>query len=807
MVGPAILPFIPDGIPSVIRSLDRFAMYVHDGEHHHVQAIRNRELQFNSDGTPRWDKAPYIAAIPSAWPNGLASVNNAATLKSWKTALNVLNKCPERYQGIGVVLPQEISNTAPVVCCIDIDHCITDDDGNRRFSELAEDMIDKIPTYTEISPSGDGIHIFFFTTDHPYPEKPNFKKNGQNGIEFFSAAKFIRLSGNCIGTQKELNYVDASVVKYIYNRYGEYYGPVETETTDVDPAAAHTEETDGGNDSQLTTVTLAPTTRVSDVAADVPRELTDDEIIERIIRADYNGKRAADVADYFQNGYPSGCDESEIDMLVVGKIAYFANNDFSQIERVWSRSALRRPKLNREDYRRRTIQQAIQGNTTTYTGKSNSNIVVSSRKQSSNTVSGPVYEWPRLNSKGFPIKKEMDNVQYFVENILHLTLKRNLISRQTEIWKGERNFTGFLQDSMVTVIYSRLQRADYNVPIDVLYRYLDAIADKNRYNPLTAYLEKCYAELGDDKTDYINELWEILNVREYEDERMNELLKDIFKRWFVQGVCLAYNDDGRTSPDFCLVMQGGQGYGKSYFFKNFYPHELNLVLSESKIDVDNKDDVIQVTRYGVTELAEFSRSLRDMDNLKRFLTSPADVYRVPFGRIDARYPRRTNFCGTVNDATFLVDKTGSRRFPVLSLQKAINRDRINSFWKDKREKLHGQAYRLAIIDRVPFGIRDGEAELLDRMNERYRRKSDVELLLLDSYNWDVPIDERPQQWWTPTQINRMLVVPPGVLCTPSKVGVVLQEFQRRGMILGKSHSNHPQYQMPPKIGEQTHPKE
>jgi putative DNA primase/helicase len=52
----------------------------------------------------------------------------------------------------------------------------------------------------------------------------------------------------------------------------------------------------------------------------------------------------------------------------------------------------------------------------------------------------------------------------------------------------------------------------------------------------------------------------------------------------------------------------------------------------------------------------------DIANLKAFVTSDADVYRMPYARSSNRYPRRTAFIASVNETQYLVDDTGNRRF-------------------------------------------------------------------------------------------------------------------------------------------------
>jgi primase-polymerase (primpol)-like protein len=69
--------------------------------------------------------------------------------------------------------------------CIDIDHCLTDG----RLSDRAASVLAALPpTYVEISPSGDGIHVWGYGT------LPHGMK--RNGIEIYGSGRYITVTGN-----------------------------------------------------------------------------------------------------------------------------------------------------------------------------------------------------------------------------------------------------------------------------------------------------------------------------------------------------------------------------------------------------------------------------------------------------------------------------------------------------------------------------------------------------------------------------------------------------------------------------------
>lgn len=64
--------------------------------------------------------------------------------------------------------------------------------------------------------------------------------------------------------------------------------------------------------------------------------------------------------------------------------------------------------------------------------------------------------------------------------------------------------------------------------------------------------------------------------------------------------------------------------------------------------------------YEWGELQDLSR--HEVGAVKRFISSPTDRFRATFDRRPAKYPRQVVFIGTTNDAHYLTDTTGNRRF-------------------------------------------------------------------------------------------------------------------------------------------------
>lgn len=111
--------------------------------------------------------------------------------------------------------------------------------------------------------------------------------------------------------------------------------------------------------------------------------------------------------------------------------------------------------------------------------------------------------------------------------------------------------------------------------------------------------------------------------------------------------------------DYVPILAGPQGIGKSTFLrllgKDWY--------SDSLTSFEGKEASEMLQGIWINELGELnSLNHTETNAAKQFITRTDDIYREPYGRRTGCYPRRCVFFGTTNDAEFLKDKTGNRRF-------------------------------------------------------------------------------------------------------------------------------------------------
>ncbi|MFA7239914.1 MAG: VapE domain-containing protein [Sulfuricellaceae bacterium] len=144
---------------------------------------------------------------------------------------------------------------------------------------------------------------------------------------------------------------------------------------------------------------------------------------------------------------------------------------------------------------------------------------------------------------------------------------------------------------------------------------------------------------------------------------ISEYVKAVGSRWVLSVVARAMIPGCKA--DCMLILEGKQGTRKSsavralaeiigpeYFREGFH-------LGEGA----GKDAKISLRGRLVVEWGELSgMGRKDRNELKTFLTQQTDSYRGVYGIAETDWPRTAVFCGTTNEAHYLSDPSGNRRF-------------------------------------------------------------------------------------------------------------------------------------------------
>ncbi len=234
-----------------------------------------------------------------------ADSTNKATFTNYATAIGIRDK----YDGIGIGVFEDI-------CAIDIDHCIE----NGTLSAMAEDIINRMNSYTEYSPSGTGVRILFKASLPSYDKERYYINNRNIGLEVYVAgytSRFVTVTGNAIsgtGIEDRTEALTEILEKYM-----------------VRPGKPVSQSSAPGS------------------------YLSDDSVLTKI-----SASKQAEKFNSLWNGIiPEGKSHSEADAALCATLAFWCGGDTDQMDRLFRQSALMRDKWNRDDYREATLSKAV----------------------------------------------------------------------------------------------------------------------------------------------------------------------------------------------------------------------------------------------------------------------------------------------------------------------------------------------------------------------------------------------------------------------------------------------------------------
>ena len=208
----------------------------------------------------------------------------------------------------------------------DLDRCRDPETGT--IEPWAQEIIDEIRSYTEISPSGTGIRIL------AQGSKPTGRCR-KGSVEIYDHGRYLTVTGDhCDGTPTRIRRCPRAIGAVCARVFGEADQPHQTDGDDP-------------------------------VAIKTSRQ-SDDEIIRRAAEA-RNGDKFKRLWAGDTNGYNS---HSEADLALCGLLAFWVGPDSQRIDHLFRQSGLNRAKWEeREDYRHRVIAKALDGRTEFYAAK------------------------------------------------------------------------------------------------------------------------------------------------------------------------------------------------------------------------------------------------------------------------------------------------------------------------------------------------------------------------------------------------------------------------------------------------------
>lgn len=234
---------------------------------------------------------------------------------TWATFEEACAFCAQQNaEGVGYVLSPE----DPYVG-IDLDKCRDPHSG--RIEQWAKDIIKRLASYTEISPSATGLRIFVRGTLPPHGRR-------KGRIEIYSQARFLTITGDRFLAAPD-TIQDRTDELMAWHR--EVFGP-------------------------------PPEPRQNGHVQRSPVQLADADLLIKARAADNGAKFWA----LWNGDYSSYGSQSEADLALVSHLAFWTGPDEARLDQLFRSSGLMREKWDREDYRARTINKALESRTEFY---------------------------------------------------------------------------------------------------------------------------------------------------------------------------------------------------------------------------------------------------------------------------------------------------------------------------------------------------------------------------------------------------------------------------------------------------------
>lgn len=569
------------------------------------------------------ERAGHTTKIPYDIKGHKASSTDPASWSTFKEVKAISNQ-------IGIVF-----TPANDLLGIDIDHCLINKKIQHEKAEQIAELILEADTYTEISPSGEGLHLFFEIIDPPFA----LKSNKQAPFECYTNGRYFTVTANTYGEAKSVRKVSQDEANRLLSIIG--YPWKKEEEKIIDKKAP---------------LSLKP--------------FTDAKVLEKMfasksgdkIRALYGG----DLSEYKN-------DASSADMALLCHLAFWTRKDAQQMEKIWLQSPLgqREKTQSRLDYRKRTIEAAIKGCKNVYETKQE-------KFESANPDLDLLY-----------IIEEKGQISYLqnTENMVRILRKHHEfqgrfrydefkttyeIKDKNEKWRPFRDSDIIAIQSAISINF-----CDWfgKVKKDMVQDAMLVVAEESSF---------------DSASDFVKGLkWDGVARIDTWLSKTYGSPEDIYHKAVGSNVMKGLVHR-MTSPgckfDYVLVLEGPQGAKKSTSLAilggNWH--------TETTMSTDNKDFFMQFAGKCLVEFSEGETMSRtEVKKMKAIITTQIDRYRAPWGKTSQDFPRHCIFAMTTNQSEYLKDETGNRRW----LPVAVIFDQADVKWlEENREQLYAEAY-------------------------------------------------------------------------------------------------------------------
>lgn len=520
-------------------------------------------------------------------------------------------KASKNFSGVGFT----ISKNFPLLC-IDLDHCL--DTSGKITRDDFHILMEAADTYTEVSPSGDGLHIILQLEEH-FSLISNKKVNDDGtAFECYTEGRYFTFTGKEFGTPTPVRKVSAEVADELLRMVGYPWGKSEEKPKEKVDA---------------TTIQL---------------DLNDSVVLEKMFAS-----KGGNNIQKLYNGDTSlyNNDHSAADSALCLHLAFWTQKNADQIERIWlasqlgNRAKTQDPK-NRENYVVRTIRNAIEKCEKVY-----SPAPLIQEDATATPELGQRIKYS-TNNKGIPFVNAHNIIQILrADTTLNNAFRFNEFTHEHESnVRTTRDFTPLQKEDIIyTMVYIQKTYSFFEkVPAQTVQEAIVTVTYEHPVNPPVDLIKSVQWD-GVPRID--TWLTEVFGAPD------NEVNRSIGSNW-LKGLVNRVIHPG-CKFDTVLVLEGSQGIGKSTVLRALG----DPWYAETTMDIDTKDFQLILTQNIIVEFSEGASLSRSASAaMKQKITDQEDNFRKPYDRTSQKYPRHCVFAMTTNEEQYLKDHTGNRRW-------------------------------------------------------------------------------------------------------------------------------------------------
>ncbi|MBZ6527801.1 hypothetical protein HYQ40_08410 [Aerococcaceae bacterium DSM 111021] len=607
-----------EAIPDEMKTYPNWVVYKKE-----IATDSANNPKVNEHGEPKYTKVPYDPKTKR-----LASSTDKNTWGTFDSALAVETE----FDGLGFMFSE---SPFMGVDLDDVREQIADfESGNEN--NIVGEFHNQLKTYMEVSPSGNGIHFILKGT------LPDGKRK-IGDVEMYDKARYFTVTGEQMGDYDEINPNGTETVKSLHSKYLGAENNISSNFNNLEAIPSY------GNGLS---------------ADEVIQALTKDpragEFLGLIFTGDYR----------LYGNYPS---RSEAELALVGKLGFYSNYDKNVMDEIYSSTQLcdskwgrtkiytlgrviaNRPKKGGYNPKNKAITTFKEKKVYLYQLKQHAQPprATDFKKVGKSVLpdgNGVLWYLKEYKSGGDPEVLLVEKY-YNYENMAKLVtdMVYNEFSEVVEYKSGEKN--ELVDDAYISEMYRDVSRIYKDIPQRDLFHIVNNIGREHSYHPI----KQLIGSVEWDKQHRIDTFF--IDYFGLEDTFYH---REATRKWFIGAIARIY--DPGVKFDMVPIIRGAQGVGKTTAIERL-SFALDYYLSLNGEKVNDKDTMQLLRDSWLVELEELEFLSNNTDgSIKKFFSSRDDKYREPYGKSQRNYKRHSVFIGTVNNKSFLRDKTGNRRY-------------------------------------------------------------------------------------------------------------------------------------------------